>query len=369
MKPTVSILLRWTPRNQSDFLRPPNPVFSKPQNQIFTKMKYFIIAILLCSSWLGHAQWTSGRPDGHAPIGVMGDHTHGQGEVMFSYRYMFMDMADMREGTSTLSNADVLADFMVTPTEMPMHMHMLGAMYAISDELTTMVMVNFLDQSMDHVTGMGTTFETASGGFGDIRVSGLYKVLDQGKSRLHLNLGLSIPTGSIDEKDVTPASSPNEAQLPYPMQVGSGTFDLLPGATYLYQQEKTSLGLQVMGILRLGDNDREYTLGNRFQGTVWSAYKLSELFSASLRLTALNVGEIDGADPTFTMLGMVPTVVPENFGGTYLNLGGGFNFYVPEGTFKNVRLGIEYELPVVQDLNGPQMETQGILTLGIQYSL
>jgi hypothetical protein len=32
------------------------------------------------------------RANAHAPIGVMGDHRHHQGELMFSYRYMRMWM-------------------------------------------------------------------------------------------------------------------------------------------------------------------------------------------------------------------------------------------------------------------------------------
>ena len=36
-------------------------------------------------------RWSAGRPDGHAPIPVMGDHMHGKGEWMFSYRYMYMN--------------------------------------------------------------------------------------------------------------------------------------------------------------------------------------------------------------------------------------------------------------------------------------
>jgi hypothetical protein len=39
-------------------------------------------------------QWTSARPDGHAPISVMGDHYHKKGEFMFSYRFMPMWMED-----------------------------------------------------------------------------------------------------------------------------------------------------------------------------------------------------------------------------------------------------------------------------------
>ena len=43
------------------------------------------------------------RADSHAPIGVMGDHLHGAGEFMISYRYMHMDMAGSRIGTRRVS--------------------------------------------------------------------------------------------------------------------------------------------------------------------------------------------------------------------------------------------------------------------------
>ena len=56
-------------------------------------MKLFISLFLIGLSALCQAQqlWTSGRPDGHAPVSVMGDHTHNKGEWMFSYRFMSMD--------------------------------------------------------------------------------------------------------------------------------------------------------------------------------------------------------------------------------------------------------------------------------------
>jgi len=315
--------------------------------------------------------WTSNRPDGHAPLGVMGDHTHGKGDVMFSYRFMRMQMEGMRSGTETLSNEDVLKDFIVTPTEMPMDMHMLGAMYALSDELTLMAMVNVLDNSMDHLTRMGGRFTTESGGLGDIRISGLYKFLDNNGLRMHANLGVSIPTGSIDETDITPASEPNETQLPYPMQIGSGTWDIMPGVTFLSEKERTSWGAQLLGTLRLGENERDYTFGNAAQLTLWSAYRLNNWLSTSLRATGKVQGKIEGSDAAYNgpvMMSMVPTVFPENFGGSYVFIGGGINFFVPNGALKDVRLGIELELPVVQDLNGVQMETDYLLTTGLQYA-
>lgn len=196
--------------------------------------------------------WRSGRPDGHAPIGVMGDHTHDASEVMFSYRFMRMDMAGNRYGTTGLSSTQVLEQFPVTPTEMTMDMHMLGVMYAPTDELTVSVMAPYIFKSMDHVTRMGVNFTTQADGFGDIRLMGLYKILDQDRQRLHLNAGISFPTGSTNQRDDTPAG-PDQV-LPYPMQLGSGTFDLLPGITYLGQSDHWSWGGQALGTIRLGTN-------------------------------------------------------------------------------------------------------------------
>ena len=81
-------------------------------------------------------QWSGARPDGHAPIGVMGDHTHHAGGFMFTYRYMLMNMDGMRIGTNGVSSQRVLEDFMVTPTDMDMQMHMFGGMWAPTDFFT-----------------------------------------------------------------------------------------------------------------------------------------------------------------------------------------------------------------------------------------
>ena len=66
-------------------------------------MKKQFITILLYTTSAGLLfahPWTAGRPDGHAPLGVMGDHMHGKGEWMASYRYMSMDMDGLRSGST-----------------------------------------------------------------------------------------------------------------------------------------------------------------------------------------------------------------------------------------------------------------------------
>jgi hypothetical protein len=76
------------------------------------------------------------RPDSHAPIGVMQDHTHNKGEFMFTYRYMYMYMDKMRNGIDNLFINDVLKDFVVTPKNMTTQMHMFSAMYGLNDTVT-----------------------------------------------------------------------------------------------------------------------------------------------------------------------------------------------------------------------------------------
>jgi hypothetical protein len=321
------------------------------------------VALGLLAAPLAAQQWSSGRPDGHAPLGVMGDHTHGAGEVMLSYRFMRVEMDGNRDGTTSLTPEEVLADYMVTPLAMPMTMHMIGAMFAPSDRVTLMAMVPILDMEMDHRTRMGAEFTTESGGLGDIGVSALVRLFNAERQAAHLNLGVSVPTGSTDEMDVTPASSPDEAILPYPMQTGSGTWDLTAGATWLGQGDDASWGAQGTGTFRLGENDRGYHLGHRGQATAWGARRFSRWLSASGRLAFDIRGDIEGADEALNPM-MVPTADPDLRAGRRLDGGLGLNFEVPEGPLDGQRLAAELLVPLWQDLDGPQLETDWRLVLG-----
>jgi len=313
-------------------------------------------------------QWTSSRPDGHAPLGVMGDHTHAAGELMLSYRFMRMEMDGNRTDTDRVSPTQVLEDFMISPTAMPMDMHMFGLMFAPTDRVTLMAMGNYISQEMDHVTGMGGAFTTSSSGFGDLGLTAMVGMKQSGSIRAHLNLGASLPTGSVEETDVTPASGGAEVQLPYPMQTGSGTFDLKPGLTVLGMTERFSWGLQGIYTARTGENDRDWTLGDRFDGTGWAAVRLSDRVSLSGRLAVAAWGDIEGSDPAFTNPGMAPTMRRDLRQGTRVDVPLGFNYYVPDGLLAGHRLAVEVGIPVYQDLDGPQLETDWTLQVGWQKS-
>ena len=345
----------------------------------FARLIVCALAVGLFAS-AAHAQsWTSHRADGHAPLGVMGDHTHSAGEIMVSYRYMLMDMSGSVDGTASLTDAEIVDpagayQFMVTPTAMPMQMHMLGMMWAPTNSLTLMGMVPYLSNSMDHVTRMSVmadpeavAFTTGSSGIGDVKLSALYVLARPGRQRVHAHVGVSLPTGSIEAMDVTPASMGNEVQLPYPMQLGSGTVDLLPGLTYLGQTDQWSWGAQASGTIRLGENDRAYRLGHVGGGTVWGARQLSENFSVSVRSAVKSWGDVEGADAALNPM-MVPTADPTLRNGTRVDVGLGVNFAVFHGTLDGFRIAAEIERPVYQSLDGPQLETDLMLTVGAQWA-
>ena len=318
--------------------------------------------------------WTSGRPDGHAPIGVMADHTHHAGEVMLSYRFMYMGMEGSRVGTASVADADVVAPdgegFRVTPTRMPMQMHMLGAMFAPLDRVTLMAMAPIVSSEMEHLTRPGGSFETSSGGVGDVRVGALVQIAAPGRSSLHATLAASLPTGSIDETDVTPMTAPGEGVLPYPMQVGSGTVDLTPNVTYLGQSDAFGWGLQARGTVRTGTNSRGYRLGNRLGSTGWASVLISDAVSGSVRLDAETWGDIDGQDDALAMAAandVVPTVRTDLRAGTRVDLGVGVNTQFG-GAPSGLRVLAEAEAPLYQRLDGPQLETDLIVTVGAQFS-
>lgn len=306
------------------------------------------------------------RPDEYPPIGVMGGHTHHKGGWMMSYRFMYMSMDGNRNGTTDLSTEDVLQNFMVTPTDMDVWMHMFGLMYAPTDNLTVMGMIPYISKSMNHVTRMGSNFSTKSDGIGDIKLSALYKIFDNNGHQIHIIAGISLPTGSTDEKDDLPTGS--NQPLPYPMQLGSGTFDLIPGLTYLGQHNMWSWGAQAMGVVRLGENDDDYSLGNVFNSTIWGARNLSNWLSTATRLNWKIWGNIDGADPRLSP-NVVPTADPDRRVGNRLDLLFSLNFLMAKGPalIKGQRFAVEFGLPVYQWLDGPQLETNWLVTFGWRY--
>jgi hypothetical protein len=333
--------------------------------KLFTAITLISISLFSLSS-AHEGPWTAARPDGHASISVMGDHMHKMGEWMVSYRYMSMKMEGLLAGSKNISANDANSTFGfplgMLPKDMKMDMHMFGTMYAISNKWTLMAMVNYLDNEMSMQSAMMGTME--SKGISDIKLAGLYDLAqwDDGR-RVHLKLGLNLPTGSIDEKH-------NGNILGYGMQLGSGTYDFEPAITYLGQTENYSYGAQLGGILRIGENDQDYTLGNRFEAALWGARKITDSFSASAKFDYSSQSEIDGAHKGLTTMqkNMSPGNQASSQGRDITTFGLGLNYYFQNNGLSGHRLAAEWETPIDQKVNGVQLELDSVWTLGWQYA-
>ena len=356
-------------------------------------MKHLLLGVALLAAALpahAHEDGSDGpHASDHAPIGVMADHRHKQGEWMVSYRFMTMDMDGNRDGTNSLTPDEIVTTvpnpffgnpmmpptLRVVPLQMTMDMHMVGAMYGLTDRVTLMGMTSYNRLDMDHVTyagGMGTNvlgnFTTETEGFGDSTVAAIIG-LDDGtrkERQVNLNLGVSIPTGSNEETDqiLTPMGGTPTPRLPYPMQLGTGTWDLKTALTAFDRQGKVGYGAQASGRFPLGDNEEGYKRGSRIEGTAWLSYEPDYWISLSTRLKAVSQGDISGIDAA--IMAPVQTADPDNHGGETVELLFGINLAGQTGALKGHRLAIEYGVPLHRDLNGPQLETDSVLTIGWQ---
>jgi hypothetical protein len=304
------------------------------------------------------------------PIGVMGAHMHPKGGFMFSYRYARMRMDGNRDGSDRVSTEEILmpgGSYMVAPTDMDMQMHMFGAMYAPLDWLTLMAMIPYVELSMDHRQMNGNRFEANSSGVGDLKLSGLFRLFETNGHHMHVNLGLSFPTGGIGHTDDVPVPMMGfqRRRLPYPMQIGSGTWDLLPGITYTGANDWLGWGAQGMGVVRFGENDHDYRLGHRTDATAWVTVPLRRWVEISARLAYAYQGNIHGADPSLNPAA-VPTADPKLRRGHRIEMLGGLSIKPPWDRFGEHRFGVEVGAPVWQKLDGPQLGADWRVVAGWQ---
>jgi hypothetical protein len=330
---------------------------------------------------------TAARADSHGPIGVMGDHMHESGEWMIGYRFAAMSMSGSVDNGTSVSPDWIVTNvpnpfsgmpmqpptLRIVPTEMRMQMHTAGLMYGVRDWVTVTVAGSYLEKEMDAITYdgmMGTTqlgrFTTRTSGFGDTKVIGSFRLYRGDTAHVQLNTGLSLPTGSITERDevLTPSGMTMNMRLPYGMQLGSGTYDLLPSITYTDHRGRIGWGMQYTGMVRLGENDEGYALGDSHQAGAWLSYQPAPWISASTRLTGRTQDAIDGRD--VTIMGPAQGANPENYGGETVELSFGVNLVGQTGAIYGHRIAADFTVPLHSDLNGLQLEPDWRLVIGYQ---
>lgn len=275
------------------------------------------------------------------------EHPHGAGTFMVEYQYMRMNMEGLRSGTEDKTTTEALAEgYESVPKTMSMDMHMFMPMYNFTHNLSVMLMMNYLSNSMEM-----TDHTMESSGLGDTEASINYKFLDD---TLAVSLGLSIPTGSVSETMqgtmlMGGMLMDMEMALPYAMQLGSGTYDVTPSLLYLGAYYTLRYGAMVSYKYHIGENDQGYTLGDRSELMVWVRKPVAGV-SLDAEITASNWGSIKGSNKDYDMTN-TPPLRASNYGGTAIDAKVGAE--VPVGP---VSLGLDLGMPLYQDLNGLQMK-------------
>jgi hypothetical protein len=323
------------------------------------------------------------RPDAVAPSGIMTDHVHEKGKFAIAYSFMDMAMQGNQTGTKSVSDATVFNTYMMATNRMNMQMHMLMPMYGITDRFTVMAMINYNVNTMSmHMMPMqnmvnmpGMTMadysnmptKMKSSGLGDTKIYALYNVLPSCNHRLVAGFGLSLPTGSINAKGLTMQS--NNDVLPYCMQLGTGTYNLLPSLVYVGQGSHLSWGLALNANIKLGTNTHTYCVGNEYSGSPWLAYQFTSWVSVSTRVEYYNMGKLYGWDSTINQSsGNDATANAANYGGQKVNAYIGLNLYAPKNFLKGARLLLEYGMPAYQNTIGLQSTVKSTVTARLQFN-
>jgi len=348
----------------------------------------FLLSVSLTPAMaeMDHSQHDMTGHSAHTGASAHIHHSHAKGMWMLEYRFMRMSMEGLLDGTSNINSRDISGaipgtpptidptkTYLMSPTEMRMDMHMLMLMYGLTDRVSLMGMMNYRSNRMDmvmHMPMLDMFGSMRTRGLGDSLLGGMFSISDQWTT----SLSISLPTGGIDEivdmtmSGVNPVTgmpvsvTTTDIYVSYPMQLGSGTYDLIPAVTYKASSERFGWGAQANYVWRLAENGNDYTLGDKFEVFGWGKYVVSPSFLVSSKLTFTDWGKIDGRDPAIVPW-LSPAGDPAATGGTRVDLSLGMNGFFGSGH----SLGFEFARPVYQDLNGPQMETDWIFSFTYQY--
>lgn len=304
------------------------------------------------------------------PLNIMGAGIPEPKEFRFKMSGSYMSMEGLTQDGDSIRAEEILGmpamgKFMAVPTAMDMKMLSATLVYSFTHKLVGGVMVmknrNSMDMEfngpMSMMFGKGYTME--SEGVGDTMLMAKYRFYADHhiapKSQASVLFGLSLPTGSIDEKNKKhPNPMMADNQLPYGMQLGSGTYDPSIGLLYQGTSKPIWWGANLVYTARLEDNKRDYRLGDKATLDLYGMYQLSSEFLIHGQLNGKYEGKVDGVmkEGVLESAYMSPLWDTGSYGGSEVNFTAAFQ-YRPK-PFNVIDVGVS--VPLLHDSNGVQLE-------------
>ena len=127
-----------------------------------------------------------------------------------------------------------------------------------------------------------------------------------------------------------------------------------------------SWGGEFNSTVRVGRNEHGYRLGDRYLPGLWLARQMTTGMSVSAGATGEMWGNIRGSDALLDPA-EEPTKDPKRQGGTRLNALLGVELHPMDGFFKGQQFYIQGDVPVVQSLDGPQLQRKFMMHVAWQF--
>lgn len=390
-------------------------------------MKYYLysgaFACLLLSFYAPPIQADTGlcclHCGGNMPLNIMGAGIPEIHEFRLKIKPMHMSMRGLQSGYGELSNEQVLSlpgsmsmsmdpnvmalnnrikgeltgrKYMAAPQRMYMNMYDISVGYSFSDRFAGMVMTMYQEKYMKMKFNymmrnmLGRSHYTMkTSGMSDTMLMGKYRVLEDDSlaptNQVSIIAGLSLPTGSIDEKNKNhPLGNPTaplvltdfnntvpdrrSEPMPYSMQLGSGTFDPIVGLAYQGSASPYWWGATLMYTGRAYRNKHNYSPGDSYRLDVYFMYQLFSNIVAHIQWNSQWQGALRGEheeafrgdagraiDDNIFSEYMSPAWDPDNYGGEIHSITAGIQWQPIPLHVLELSVGV----PVAQRFKGIQM--------------
>jgi hypothetical protein len=248
--------------------------------------------------------------------------------------------------------------------------------YGVAEDFALVVTIGAVEKTLDFLTFAGQSgarrlgpSSTGTAGVSDATLSGIHRFYTDGIHRLQANLGMSFPSGS-DRAAFTLLQSDGfylTSRAFYAMQIGSGTFDVMPGVVYAGHAEKWSWGVSYRGRFPLGANPEGYRYGDLHTFDGWGGYTWIAGLTATLRVSASLQGPIRGFDPLIA--GKAPAANPNFYGGRRVEIFGGATVSGKFIGLDDATVAIEGGPTVHQSLDGPQLSKNWQAGMALRFKI
>ncbi|MGZ3736397.1 MAG: hypothetical protein ACXVC0_15635 [Bdellovibrionota bacterium] len=154
---------------------------------------------------------------------------------------------------------------------------------------------NYVETNMP-IPGVGNVlFHDRTLGWGDVLIDASHPIFLGSSFLLFGDVGVSVPTGSIDKKN---PNSPIGGNYAYNMQMGSGTYDAELGTVAVYLNSLFQAGTHISTYQRMGESQNGYRLGNLYKGEGWLDVPVAFGFTPRIVGYYKVKQAIHGMDPT-----------------------------------------------------------------------